>query len=144
MTVKYPATVKADPASHRRTIGFPDLPEALTDGKDLEEALREAAECLGEALACRMGLDEHIPLPSDLRRGQRWVHVPLDLAPKVALRLAMQEQGVDHRDLAKRLGCTEKLVRSLLDPRSGLNPEILQKAFERLGKRVAFMIEDAA
>jgi hypothetical protein len=39
----YPA--RLDPEDGRLVVHFPDLPEALTDGADKVEALREAADC---------------------------------------------------------------------------------------------------
>ncbi len=48
----YPATLTRD-AARRFLVRFPDIPEALTDGATEEEALREAADALSEALMRR-------------------------------------------------------------------------------------------
>jgi len=44
--------------------------------------------------------------------------VPLYLAPKLALYLAMREHGTRNTELAKRLGVSETVVRRMLDPKT--------------------------
>ena len=46
----YPAELSTD-RDGRVLVQFPDIPEALTDGADRAEALREAKDCLEEAVA---------------------------------------------------------------------------------------------
>ena len=45
-------------------VRVPDLPEAVTDGTTQTEALAEAADCLSEALAGRIGCGEPVPTAS--------------------------------------------------------------------------------
>ena len=85
-------------------VRFPDLPEALTGGDDLEDTVAQATDCLAEAMAGRIARGDEIPLPSKPKRGQRLIIVPLYLAPKLALYLAMRERGMPNTKLAKRLG----------------------------------------
>jgi antitoxin HicB len=143
-SLSYPAILKPDPKGQGYTVNFPGLPEALTDGKNLAEALKEAADCLGVALASRMVLKEAIPAPCLPRRGQPLVSVPLYLAPKVALYIAMREQGISNSELARRLRCTETVVRRMLDPKHNSKPEGLQAALEAVGKRLLVAVDDAA
>lgn len=67
-------------------VRFPDLPEALTGGDDLEDTLLQA-DCLAEAIAGRVSRGAEIPSPSKAKRGQYLIGVPLYLAPKLALYL---------------------------------------------------------
>lgn len=91
----------------------------------------------------RMVDKEEIPNPSAPKRGQRLIPVPLHLAPKVVLYLAMREQGVNNSRLAGRLGVTEAVVRRLLDPRHASRPGKLQTALASLGKRLVVSLEAA-
>ena len=111
----YPATFRPD-ENGRRVVSFPDFPHCHTDGKDIQEAIEEAIDCLGSVIASRIATRAGIPSPSPLRRGQRLVPVPLWIAGKLALYLAMRERGMGNSALARRLGVRETVVRRMLDP----------------------------
>ena len=139
----YPAIFSRDKAG-RVLVRFPDLPGVATDGKNLAEAMVEAMDCLGSDLSIRMLQKEEIPAPSVRKRGQRLVPVPLWLAPSLALYVAMRERGMSNSQLARKMGCTETVVRRMLDPEHHTKPEKLQAALRLLGKRLAVSVEDAA
>ena len=71
-----------------------DLPEAITQGNTIEEALSEAEGALQAAIEARVqdGLD--IPAPSRAKRSERMVATPITTALKAAVYLAMREDGV--------------------------------------------------
>lgn len=139
----YPArfTVGAD---GRVLVEFADLPRVATDGEDLREAMREAMDALGSDLSIRLSRREEIPAPSPLRRGQKLVPVPLWLAPKLALFLAMRDQGVSNSGLARRLGVHERVIRRMLDPGHATKAERIQAALSALGKQMTMAVQDAA
>lgn len=141
--LSYPATLRPEDKG-AYTVTFSDLPEAITSGVDVPDALEQAADCLQEALAGRIVRKDHIPTPSRLKRGQHLVQVALYLAPKLALYLAMREQGISNTELARRLRSSETAVRRMLNPKHDTRPETLQAALEALGKRVSVAVEDAA
>ena len=85
-----------------------------------------------------------MPAPSKVRKGQRLVPVPLWIAGKLALYLAMKENGISNSHLARRLGVRETVVRRMLDPNHDTRSEKLQTALEVLGKRFVLTVEDAA
>lgn len=143
-TASYPVRVLREESDRGFHVRFPDLPEALTGGADLDDTLAEAADCLAEALAGRIARGDEIPAPSKLKRGQYPVSVPLYLAPKLALYLAMREGGIRNTALAKRLGVSETVVRRMLDPKHNTKPERIQAALAALGKRIVVRFEDAA
>ena len=116
----------------------------MTGGVDLEDTHQQAADCLAEAIAGRIARGDEIPAPSRLKRGQYAVSVPLYLAPKLALYLALREAGMHNTELAKRLGVSETVVRRMLDPKHNTKPERIQAALAALGKRIVVTFEDAA
>jgi antitoxin HicB len=140
----YPASFLPEANGKGLHVRFPDLPEALTGGDDLEDTLAQATDCLAEAMAGRIGRGDEIPPPSKPKRGQRLISVPLYLAPKLALYLAMRERGMPNTRLAKRLGVSETVVRRMLNPRQHTKPEKIQAALAALGKRIVVTFEDAA
>jgi antitoxin HicB len=140
----YPASFLSEENGKGFHVRFPDLPEALTGGADLDDTLVEAADCLAEAIAGRIVRGDGIPAPSKLKRGQYAIGVPLYLAPKLALYLAMREGGMRNTELAKRLGVSETVVRRMLDPKHTTRPERIQAALAALGKRIVVRFENAA
>jgi len=143
-TATYPASFLPEHNGKGLHVRFPDLPEALTGGSGLNDTVLQAADCLAEALAGRIARGDRIPAPSKLKRGQYPVSVPLYLAPKLALYLAMREGGMRNTELARRLGVSETVVRRMLDPKHNTKPEKIQSALAALGKRIVVSFEDAA
>ena len=143
-TATYPASILRESDGKGFFVRFTDLPEALTGGEDMDDALAEAADCLAEAIAGRIRRGDPIPVPSPLKRGQHPVGVPLYLAPKLALYLAIRERGWRNTELARRLGVSETVVRRMLDPKHDTKPARIQAALNALGKRIVVSFEDAA
>jgi len=139
----YPATFQPDERG-RPVVSFPDFPGAHTDGQDLREATEEAIDCLGSVIALRIADRLSIPVPSKPKPGQRLVPVPLWIAGKLALYLAMREQRITNSELARRLGVRETVVRRMLDPNHETKSEKLQSALDALGKRIVVAVENAA
>jgi antitoxin HicB len=140
----YPATLIREKGTSGFTVRFRDLPEAITSGADRREALEQAADCLEEAIANRIAMRLEIPAPSAARPSQPLVPVPAPMAAKLALYLAMKQAGVSNTALARRLGCDEKEVRRMLDPRHPTKLPRVQAALRLLGKRLIVGMEEQA
>lgn len=143
-TTSYPASFLLESNGKGLHVRFPDLPEALTGGDDLADTFAQASDCLAEALAGRIARGDEIPLPSKAKRGQHLISVPLYLAPKLALHLAMRERDIPNTELARRLGVSETVVRRMLNPKRDTRPEKIQAALVAMGKRIVVTFEDAA
>src|ERR1700751_1869270 len=101
MEYRYPATLEPDEEGGF-LVCFGDLPEALTDGADLAEALFEAAGCLSEALASRIVDGEEIPRPSSTEAGHKQLPISPSppIAAKAALYTALRRRDMTVADLA--------------------------------------------
>ncbi len=51
-------------------VQFPDFPEAITQGDNIDNALSEAIDHLEEAVANRIEMKLDIPAPSRLKKNQ--------------------------------------------------------------------------
>jgi len=142
-TFAYPAKFNAG-RDGRILVEFVDLPRVATDGKDRREAFEEAMDALGSDLSIRLSRPEEIPVPSRAKRGYRMVPVPLWLAPKLALYVAMRDQRVNNSELARRLGVHERVVRRMMDPQHSTKAEKIQAALGVLGKQMTVEVRDAA
>lgn len=139
----YPVTLTPD-ESGGFVVTFRDIPEAITQGEDLHDALTEGADALEEALAGRIRLGDEIPIPGEPAEGQPVVPVPALTAAKAALYLALRQAGITKSELASRQGCDEKEIRRLLDPRHPSKLPRIQAALAALGKRIALRLMDEA
>jgi len=134
----YPAKIEEEDGFF--TITFRDIPFALTDGKTYEEALQEAVDCLGEALASCIVDNEDIPMPSPARPGEILITPPALVAAKAALYIATKEAGLSKSALAMKLGVSEAVGRRLLNPRYQTKIINIDKALAAMGKRMVIGI----
>ena len=139
----YPVQFTADEGG-TYMVRFRDLPEVITSGRDMADAIEQAADCLQEALAGRLVRREAIPKPSKQRHGERRIPVATYLAPKLALFSAMERSGVNNSELARRLGVTELIVRRMLNPKHESKAGKIETALRVLGKEAVVHVSDAA
>lgn len=115
-------------------VTFPDVPGALTSGKDRAEALAMAEDALTAALAGYVQERWDIPVPSAMVHGQEQVTVPSIVAAKLALYMAMRRQGITKTALAIRLGLSEAAVRKLVDPDHRSHIGSVEAALQAVGR----------
>jgi antitoxin HicB len=120
-------------------VQFIDLPEAITQGETVEDALNEASDCLEEAIANRMIKKLDIPEPRHLKT-KKIVPLSSTLAIKTALYMTMREKNISNIALAKKLNCNEKEVRRLIDPHFKSKFPRIEEALHVLGKGVEIII----
>ncbi len=123
-------------------ISFPDIPEALTEGATVEEAVAEAEDCLIAALGRYVESQRDIPQPSPAR-GRTVISAPALVAAKVALYRAMREQGVGNAALARRMETVEGTVRRLLDLDHRSHIGQVEAALRALGQRLVVVAQAA-
>lgn len=135
MDFAYPARLDSEPDG-RYTVTFPDLPDAITQGDDREDAIEMAADCLAETIGGRIAERGDIPVPSRLKRGQVRVAVPVYVAVKAALYVAMKQEGVSMSELARVLEGQHVQVRRLLDPERASSMKRIDEALSAIGRHV--------
>ena len=97
-------------------VTFPDVPGAITGAQTREESLFLAENVLVAMLAVYVQQQREIPTPSPVADGQELVAVPPIAAAKLALYMAMREQGITGDVLAVRLSLSDSAIRKLLNP----------------------------
>jgi antitoxin HicB len=123
-------------------ITFPDI-GIVTQAETLEDAYDEASDCLEEAIAAFIVNGKPIPKPGALgKKGYHAIPCSAQIASKAALYLAMKSAGMNKVQLAERLGCDEKEVRRMLDPKHATKIYRIEAALHALGKRVFLSLED--
>jgi antitoxin HicB len=135
-TFAYPVTLVADGQAGGYVVTFPDLPEAITQGENTEDALEQAEDCLEEAIANRIVMNLALPEPSSPAAGQPVVHLPAPTAVKAAFYSAIKELSLSQVQLAAVLGVDEREVRRLLNPYHHSKLNRIDELLRRLGWRL--------
>jgi antitoxin HicB len=66
----YPVNLTPDEIDGGFVVTFPDMPEAITQGNDVSDALAQAADALEEAIAGRVRRRDPVPEPDEARPDQ--------------------------------------------------------------------------
>ena len=115
-------------------VTFPDVPEAITGGRNRAEAMAMAEDALATALAGYVHEKWDIPTPSEAADGLMSVPVPTVVAAKLALYTAMRAQRITKVELADRLGVSESAVRKLANPDHRSHMTQVQRALRAVGR----------
>jgi antitoxin HicB len=118
-----------------------DLPELVTQGETVEDALEQAADAMDEVFATYLTDGVDFPQPSKAKRREHLVAPPVETVAKAALYVAMRQAGISKVQMAARLGVDEKEVRRLLDPHYGSKLPRIAKAISLLGQRLVIGVE---
>ena len=133
MIYAYPCQLTPD-EDGALVVTFPDVPEAITGGRDRAEALAMAEDALATALAGYVHEKWDIPTPSEAADVQVSVPVPTVVAAKLALYSAMRTQNITKVELADRLGVSEAAVRKIANPDHRSHMSQVQKALRAVGR----------
>ncbi|HEX4159851.1 MAG TPA: hypothetical protein VHY79_15400 [Rhizomicrobium sp.] len=125
-------------------VTFPDVPEAITQGRDAQDARIQAAEALGLALLSYPLRDLKLPHPRARASGLVPISPEADVAAKLAVLDGFRDSGMSKSELARLLHKDEKEVRRILDPRHPTKLPLLSAALAALGRRLVVGVEKAA
>ncbi len=139
----YPAIFAPEPEGGF-TVTFRDVPEAITWGQTVEEAMSMAVDALETALSTYVDDRKDLPRPSAAKRRERLVPLSALGMAKAALYTTMREQKVGKAALARRLDRHLPQIDRLLDFCHASKLEQIELALTALGKRLVVDIRDAA
>ena len=131
----YPVSFEAQPEGGF-VVTFPDVPEAITQGEDVEEALLYAVDALETALSFYVDGRKPLPTPSKPAGEQKTVRPGALEVAKLGLYQAMTEQGMRKAELARRLGWHMPQVDRLFDVRHASRFDQIEAAARALGRRI--------
>jgi antitoxin HicB len=117
-------------------VTFRDISEAITQGETVEECLMDAQDCLAEAIAAKISDGLKIPKASEPLEGEYLVPVPMQIALKAALYVALQEADMPNTQLGELIGKDEKEIRRMIDPHHGTKIKTMEQALNVLGKKL--------
>jgi len=116
-------------------VTFPDIPEAITQGEDEDEALLYAVDALETALTFYLEARRPLPIPS-AADGRPTVRPSALECAKLGIYQAMTEQGIRKAELARRLGWHLPQVDRLLDLEHASRLDQIEAAARVLGRTI--------
>ncbi len=138
----YPVTLEPQPEGGF-VLTFPDVPEAITQGEDADEALLYAVDALESALSFYVSDRRALPVPSPAA-GRPTVRPSALECAKLGLYQAMTEQGIKKAELARRLGWHMPQVDRLLDLNHASRFEQIEAAARVLDRRIEVRVTPRA
>lgn len=117
-------------------VTFLDVPEAVTQGGNRDEALLHAVDALETALEMYTDDGEDLPIASNAKRGQDTVRPSALASMKLAIYQSMRDEGVRKSELARRLGWHLPQVDRLLDLHHASRLDQAEAALRVLGRRL--------
>lgn len=130
----YPVILVAQPEGGF-VVTFPDVPEAITQGEDADEALMRAVDALESALSFYVNDRRPLPEPS-AAKGRPVVRPSALECTKLGIYREMLVQGVRKSELARRLGWHLPQVDRLLDLNHASRLDQMEAAARALGKQL--------
>lgn len=140
----YPVTLTEDLETGQVMARFQDVPEAMTVGRDREEALALAEDALLVAISGYIGDGRVIPAPSRPDAGQPVATLPVLVSAKLAIYEAMRLQGITQLALSHKLGMDPRQIRRILDLDHNSRMDQVEAVLKALGRRLVVTVREAA
>lgn len=135
----YPIDLIQDTGGY--VVTFPDIPEAMTQGDTLEEALEMAKDVLLSAMDFYFEDKRPVPMPSKAKKGQQTVTLPASVWVKVLLLNEVCTQNLRPIDIARRMGTRPQDVNRILDLHYTTKIDTMAAALRAIGKELTLSIE---
>jgi antitoxin HicB len=137
--MQYPAMFAPD-EDGGFVVTFRDIPEAITQGDDFEEAMMMARDALLTAMEFYFDDKRPVPAASPPANGEHLVSLPSSVAVKVLLLNEMISQKVTASDLARRMDTVPQHINRLIDLQHSTKIDTVERALGALGKRLELSI----
>jgi antitoxin HicB len=134
----YPVTLTRD--GQTILVTFVDIPEAITFGADIDEALLNAVDALETGLSFYVDARKPLPAVSQAKAKQKTVRPSALECAKLGVYQAMTEQGIKKAELARRLHWHMPQVDRLFDLRHASKLEQIEAAATVLGRHIEISV----
>lgn len=120
------------------TVTFPDIPEAITCGDNLEDAKEMAVDALFTAFDFYFEDGRQVPAPTS--NSVDWVEVPMSTEAKIHLLNGMVESRVSNADLARLIHVKPQEVTRIVNLNHNTKIDTIARALKAVGKDLRFEI----
>jgi len=134
----FPAKFEQDGGGY--VVTFRDIPEAITQGDDLQDARAMALDALITSMDFYIEDERAVPTPSACEDGEELVTLPLSVQAKVLLLNALVEKRMRPSDLASGMGISRQEVHRILNLHHTTKIDTLAKAFKATGHELQLQL----
>ena len=138
--MKFPVTLTPDERNGGFVVTFRDIPEAITQGETVEDALVMAKDAFETAMEFYFEDKRCVPAPSKPKRGQHTIELPASLSAKVWLLNEMVTQNIRPAELARRLNTTPQQVNRLTNLRHTTRIDAIAAALHVMGRQLEITV----
>jgi antitoxin HicB len=138
--MKYPARLKLAADTGGYEVYFRDIPEAITCGDDLDDAIVMAKDALITAMDFYFEDHRPVPMPSQPKRGEKLIDLPPSITAKVLLLNEMLAQNKKQAELARELGLKPQEITRLVNLKHPTKIDRIAEALEKMGKSLELSI----
>ncbi|HAV1851635.1 type II toxin-antitoxin system HicB family antitoxin [Enterobacter hormaechei] len=133
--MKYPVKlIEAEEGGY--VVKFPDVPEALTQADNMQDALNEGLDALVTAFEFYFEDGDRIPSPSKLENYEHFVELPLSVEAKILMLNTFIDSKITQVELANRMNVKKQEVTRLFDLNHSTKIDTIQKAIAAMGHRL--------
>lgn len=134
--MRYP--INLEPCDGGYVVSFPDIPEALTQGDDREDALSMGLDALVTAFEFYFEDGNKVPPPGDVTGD--YVELPSSVVAKLLMLNAFVDSGLTQIELATRMGVKKQEVTRLFDLKHSTKIDTIQRALKAIGRSLELYI----
>lgn len=124
-------------------VTFRDIPEAITQGDDFEDAIIMAEDALLTAMDFYFETNRAVPLPSIPQNNETLISLPASAWAKVLLLNEMVNQGITNAELARRLNTRPQEVQRIMNLQHTTKIDTISAALLSLGKHLNIGVSPA-
>lgn len=139
MKIFYPAIITHEIQDDRYLVKFYDLPEAITEGATLEEALFNASEVLTLTLEGRMDEGTEIPQPTANMKNVYLIAPSARLQAALLIKFARANHTIS--EIARALETSWPAAARLEDPHHWPSLRQLERAANAIGQKLVISLE---
>jgi antitoxin HicB len=121
-------------------VTFRDIPEAMTQGDTLEEALAMAEDALVASMDFYFEDRRSVPAPSAMQPGEQLIELPASVAAKVLLLNELVGANISNAELARRMHTRPQEVQRIVDLGHSTKIDTIAKALQAVGKRLEIRV----
>ncbi|MBC8946947.1 type II toxin-antitoxin system HicB family antitoxin [Xenorhabdus indica] len=123
------------------TVTFRDIPEAITCGADIPEAMEMAEDVLLSSVEIYFDEDKNFPLPDpELQADEQWVYLPDSVYAKILLNNELLTAKVSKAELSRLTGIRPPEIQRILAPRHTTKIDTISRALTAVGKKLSLSV----